>query len=51
MIIYFNVVDRDKKKSALLESILDTEIHDSFVKDKDRKKVISTINIFQIFQK
>jgi hypothetical protein len=37
--IHFNVVDRDEKKSALLESILDTEIHDSFVNDKDRKKV------------
>jgi hypothetical protein len=37
--IYFNVVDRDEKKSAQLESILDSEIHDSFVKDKDRKKV------------
>lgn len=38
-IIYFNVVDRDEKKSNQLESILDKEILDSFVSDKDKKKV------------
>jgi hypothetical protein len=37
--IYFNVVDRDEKKSTLLESLLDPEILESFTNDKDRKKV------------
>lgn len=37
--IYFNVVDRDEKKSSQLESILDAEIYESFIHDKDRKKV------------
>jgi hypothetical protein len=37
--IYFNVVDRDEKKSTLLESLLDPEILKSFTSDKDRKKV------------
>ena len=37
--IYFNVVDRDEKISTQLESILDTEIYESYLTDKDRKKV------------
>lgn len=37
--IYFNVVDRDEKKSSQLKSILDSEIYESFIHDKDRKKV------------
>jgi len=37
--IYFSVVDSDKKKSALLESLLNSEIYDSFNNDKNRKKV------------
>ncbi|MDD4975548.1 MAG: hypothetical protein PHY93_14415 [Bacteriovorax sp.] len=37
--IYFNVVDRDEKKSTLLESLLDPEILESFTNDKDRKKI------------
>ena len=37
--IYFNVVDRDEKKSAQFESTLNTEIYQSFVHDKNRKKV------------
>jgi hypothetical protein len=39
VIIYFNVIDLDKKKSAQLESLLDPEILESFTNDKDRKKV------------
>lgn len=39
VIIYFNFVDRDEKKSTLLESLLDSEIVSSFTNDKDRKKV------------
>lgn len=38
-IIYFNVIDRDEKKSNLLQSILDKEILESFINDKDKKKV------------
>lgn len=37
--IYFNIVDRDEKKSTLLESLLDPEILRSFTNDRDRKKV------------
>ncbi len=37
--IYFNVFDSDENKSSQFESILDSEIFDSFEKDKDRKKV------------
>lgn len=37
--IYFIIVDRDEKKSAHLESVLNSEIHDSFENDKNRKKV------------
>jgi len=37
--IYFNVIDRDEKKSTRLESLLDHEILKSFTNDKDRKKV------------
>lgn len=37
--IYFNVVDSDENKSSQFESILDSEIFDSFETDKDRKKV------------
>ena len=32
-------MDRDEKKSSQLESILDAEIYESFIHDKDRKKV------------
>jgi hypothetical protein len=39
VIIYFNVVDRDEKKSTLLNSLIDQEILESFTNDKDRKKV------------
>jgi hypothetical protein len=39
VIIYFNVIDRDEKKSNQLESLLDSEIRDSFTNDKDKKKV------------
>ena len=38
-IIYFNVVDSDEKKSSQLESLLDLQIQDSFINDKNRKKV------------
>lgn len=38
-IIYFDIVDKDEKKSNQLESILDKEIFDSFMSDKDTKKV------------
>lgn len=38
-IIYFDIVDKDEKKSNKLESILDKEILDSFMSDKDKKKV------------
>lgn len=38
-IIYFDVIDKDEKKSNQLESILDKEILDSFESDKDKKKV------------
>lgn len=37
--IYFNVIDRDEKISSQFESILDTEIYESFIQDKDTKKV------------
>jgi hypothetical protein len=37
--IYFNVVDRDENKSAQFESTLNTEIYESFIHDKNRKKV------------
>jgi hypothetical protein len=39
VIIYFNIVDRDEKKSNQLESLLDSEIRDSFTNDKDKKKI------------
>jgi len=39
VIIYFNIVDRDEKKSEMLEQLLDTDIYDSFINDQDRKKV------------
>lgn len=38
-IIYFDIVVKDEKKSNKLESILDKEIFDSFINDKDTKKV------------
>lgn len=38
-IIYFDIVDKDEKKSNQLESILDKEILDSFLSDKEKKKV------------
>lgn len=38
-IIYFDIVDKDEKKSNQLESILDKEIFNSFTSDKDTKKV------------
>ncbi|MCY4643351.1 MAG: hypothetical protein OXB88_01915 [Bacteriovoracales bacterium] len=37
--VYFNIIDRDAKKSARLELLLDNEIYNSFSNDKDRKKV------------
>lgn len=37
--IYFTVIDRDEKKSAKFESLLDSKIFDSFSNDKNRKKV------------
>lgn len=37
--IYFNIVDRDENKSSQLESLLDLEVLNSFVSDKDKKKV------------
>ena len=37
--IYLNIIDMDEEKSAQLESLLDSEIYDSFLNDKDRKKV------------
>jgi hypothetical protein len=37
--IYFNIVDRDEKKSAILDQLLDTDIYHSFINDKNRKKV------------
>lgn len=38
-IIYFDIVDKDEKKSNQLESILDKEILDSFLSEKEKKKV------------
>jgi hypothetical protein len=38
-IIYFDIVDRNEKKSHQLEALLDKKILDSFVSDKDKKKV------------
>jgi hypothetical protein len=38
-IIYFDIVDKDEKKSNQLETILDKEILDSFQNDKEKKKV------------
>ena len=37
--IYLNIIDMDEKKSAQLESLLDSEIYDSFHNDNNRKKV------------
>ena len=37
--IYFNVVDKDEHKSAQLELLLHPEVLDSFINDKDKKKV------------
>lgn len=37
--IYLNIIDIDEKKSAKLESLLDSEIYKSFKNDKDRKKI------------
>lgn len=37
--IYFNVIDRDEKKSSHLESLLDSEVLESFTNNKDKKKV------------
>lgn len=38
-IIYFDIVDKDEKKSNQLEIILDKEILGSFQNDKEKKKV------------
>lgn len=37
--IYFNVIDHDEQKNSRLESLLNTDIYNSFIKDKDKKKV------------
>lgn len=37
--IYFSVIDIDEKKSAQLESLLDSEIFDSFNDGGERKKI------------
>lgn len=37
--IYLNVIDTDENKSTQLESLLDSEIYDSFCNDQDYKKI------------
>ena len=37
--IFLNVIDADEEKSSQLESLMDSEIYESFVSDKDRKKI------------
>lgn len=38
-IIYFDIVDKDEKKSNKFETILDKEVLNSFLNDKGKKKV------------
>ena len=45
VVIYFNVLDRDEKKSIQLESSLGPEILKSLIDDEDKRKVNIQFNL------